>query len=115
MKICIIITAGLLALCLCAIVVMEANEAPKTKYIFLSMRGWQCPTKAILVDNGIDEQDVESCIIWAFGKDHNKLRLDELDDKWRERHSDLFEIAGYDCIIESTKKIAKVYLETKQD
>lgn len=86
---------------------MGGNYKPKTKYIIPNIYEWQSPTKLILADNGVE--DVENCLAWAFGENFRQLQQSELDDKWRERHSDLFEIAGYDCIVESTKKIAEAW------
>lgn len=107
-KVCTAALIGILVVCFCVLIALEANEPSEAKYIFHNMYEWQCPTKAILVESGV--KDVEDCLMWAFGEGYNLLLLNELDDKWRELHSDLFEIAGHDCIIESTKKIGRAWL-----
>jgi hypothetical protein len=92
------------------IAVCVAGCEPETKYIIPNVYEWQPATKLILLDNGVDHEDIHDCLVWAFGENYDRLPLNELDDKWRELHSDSFEIAGYDCIIESTKKIGVAYL-----
>ena len=61
-----------------------------------------------MFDSGVN--NVEDCLVWAFGEDYNRLDQSELDDIWNQRHGDSFTIEGSDCVIESTKKIAKVFL-----
>lgn len=78
-----------------------------TEYIFYDTNNWHT-IERILADNGVG--DIEDCLVWAFGEEYKLLKLRDLDDVWTQRHSDSFTIKGSDCIIESTKKIAKVYL-----
>ena len=73
--------------------------------------GWGGWTRKILLENGVHSENVEDCLSWAFGSGFESLQLRELDDKWRELHSDLFMIEGSDCVIESTKKIANAYIK----
>lgn len=64
-----------------------------------------------LVSVGVPANEVDCCLQWAFGDDVSELQVNELDDRWRERHSDLFIVEGTDDLWESTRKIGRAYLE----
>ncbi len=46
---------------------------------------------------------------WAFGDGWRWVRLETLNDRWNERHSDIFFINGSDLIIESFDRIIDAY------
>ena len=77
----------------------------------LEFEGWERQVSRIMIDEGVVH--VEDCLRWAFGEGFEQLEQRELDDMWRQRHSDLFVIHGHDDIVESTKRIAKAWLDRK--
>ncbi len=84
---------------------LEYSRPAPAKYSFSN--SWERPVKRILFDSGVN--DVDDCLVWAFGEEYWILELSELDDKWRDRH-DIFVIEGHDCIVESTQRIAKAWI-----
>jgi len=62
----------------------------------------------ILLSVGVT--DTEECLRWAFGDDVATKEVHDLDDYWREKHSDLFMVEGSDDLWESVRKIGKAYL-----
>lgn len=100
---------SLVGLCLIFWVIggnIKTSKPPK--YIFTD-NNWAQTTKRILKDAGVE--DVEGCLRWAFGDGYKLLEIRQLDDKWRQRHGDIFMVEGSDCIIESTKVIATEWLK----
>lgn len=64
------------------------------------------------LDNaGVPQKKRGDCLRWAFGEDALSILISEMDDRWRQRHSDIFMLIGSDPLYESTIRIGKAYLE----
>ena len=67
----------------------------------------------ILHEAGVyNPEEQEACMKWAFGEDYGVVLLSSLDNRWNNRHSDIFEVRGSDNFINSIERIGKAYLET---
>lgn len=54
--------------------------------------------------------NIDGCLRWAFGDDYNTLAVNMSDDRWNERHSDLFTLKGDDNFQQSVYRIGLAYL-----
>jgi len=54
-------------------------------------------------------EDVHKCLQWAFGEDVDTIRIMEFDDRWRQRHPELFTVHGADDLFVTINKIAIAY------
>lgn len=55
------------------------------------------------------------CGLWAYGEGWQTVLLKDLYHRWNEKHSDIFEIKGFDSVKESNRRIAKAYLVFNQE
>ena len=46
--------------------------------------------KTILLKQGFTVSEIDDCMVWALGEGYGSLGLREVDDRWNERHSDIF-------------------------
>lgn len=70
--------------------------------------------QSALTDAGVPSDEIDSCLRWAFGDDYENISLTAWGDHWRERHSDMFMICGYDLVKDSLHRIGKAYLERRR-
>ena len=52
----------------------------------------------------------DQCWAWALGEDWRSLKQSEVDDRWNERHGDLFILYGSDCINEGNQRMYKAWV-----
>lgn len=95
-----IVISAIAAVILIGYLLFEPNEVPP---------GWTPDIERILVEAGVE--NVDDCLRWAFGEDYKQLEQRDLDDRWRQRHSDLFIIRGADDLVEATRRIADAWPE----
>lgn len=55
----------------------------------------------------VPEEEVDSCMRWAFGEDWEQLEMRMFDERWRQLHPDLFVMHGHDSIAESLNKVGR--------
>ena len=53
--------------------------------------------------------DADAGMRWALGDDYGTLLISSTDDRWNERHGDLFRIKGTDRVIDGNERIAEAY------
>jgi hypothetical protein len=51
---------------------------------------------------------------WAFGEDWRTMNIALSDNRWNERHADLFHIAGTDDVEDSMKRIGRAWVLREQ-
>lgn len=59
-------------------------------------------------------ENIEECLLWAFGEGFGSAPLASLNDRWNTLHSDLFIIKGSDNFLESFKRIGNAYKRHKE-
>jgi hypothetical protein len=62
---------------------------------------------------GLSYEESKDCMSWAFGEDWFNLSFPDMDDRWNERHQDIFRIEEYDIVCQSLERIAKAYNQHK--
>lgn len=77
--------------------------------IFKSHRQRALDMEAVLISVGV--KDTDACYQWAFGDGWMSLPVRESDEKWNERHSDLFILCGSDGIIDGLERIGRAYVK----
>ncbi len=60
-------------------------------------------------------EDVDACYAWAFGDDWLTLLVSASDDRWNERHGDLFLLSGSSPLVESLRRVGRAYLNRKKE
>lgn len=51
------------------------------------------------------------CALWAFGKGFEDVQLEDLMDRWNERHKDIFELFGNGAIQRDIPRIIDAWKE----
>jgi len=62
-----------------------------------------------LAEAGVATDEYERCLRWAFGEDILSVDLRLWQDRWNERHSDIFIMQGSDECRESLIAVGKAY------
>ena len=60
---------------------------------------------------GVDRDDYERCLEWAFGEDILGVERRMWPDRWNQRHSDIFTMHGADDCGESLIAVGQAYLD----
>lgn len=60
---------------------------------------------------GVPIEEIDNCLLWAFGERFSILPLRQIDERWNELHGDLFLLAGCDLMDESLRRIGKAYMK----
>lgn len=70
--------------------------------------------ESVLREAGVSEHDYEVCMRWAFGDDYLSLKLQYADDRWNERHPDLFVMYDSDYLHKAIYKVGKAWITKKE-
>lgn len=69
--------------------------------------------KATLCFYGVMPEEINECILWAFGEGAGVCPIKNLPDKWNSRHKDIFIAYGAMCCVEFIKRVAEAWRKHK--
>lgn len=99
---------------LLAVAVICLVKLPNPSDVLQGHKDWVSSLDNCFLEVGVPKEELDSCYRWSFGDDVAQIKTMFWDDRWRERHSDLFVVEGHDPLHESLRKIGKAYLEQKE-
>jgi hypothetical protein len=66
--------------------------------------------RGILEDIGVDKNDIDDCMTWAFGEDWRELKPELGFQRWNMRHGLLLPLKAGDLVSHDLRKIGLLYL-----